>query len=81
MRQLRPANELIENAYCLYLKVCVSVISRAFRSDAAALRCRRYFTDAIRMFCSTEELSRLLTELGYADVVGKSVLLGTVAFH
>lgn len=78
---LRPANKFIENAYCLYLTVCVSVISRAFRSQAAALRCRRYFTDAIRMFYSTEELSHLLTELGYSDVVGKSVLFGTVAFH
>jgi demethylmenaquinone methyltransferase / 2-methoxy-6-polyprenyl-1,4-benzoquinol methylase len=78
---LRPANKLVENAYCLYLTVCVSLISRAFGSGAAALRCRRYFTEAIRMFYSTEELSKLMTELGYVDVVGKSVLFGTVGFH
>jgi demethylmenaquinone methyltransferase / 2-methoxy-6-polyprenyl-1,4-benzoquinol methylase len=78
---LRPANKLIEEAYCLYLTACVSLISRAFRSGAAALRCQRYFTQAIRMFYSTEELSHLLTELGYTDVVGRSVLFGTVAFH
>jgi demethylmenaquinone methyltransferase/2-methoxy-6-polyprenyl-1,4-benzoquinol methylase len=78
---LRPANKLVENAYCLYLDVCVAVISRAFRSGAAAKRCRRYFTDAIRMFYSTEEMSHLLSELGYQQVVGKPVLLGTVAFH
>ncbi|MFH1044523.1 MAG: class I SAM-dependent methyltransferase [Pseudomonadota bacterium] len=78
---LRPANKFIEDAYCLYLTMCISLVSRAFRSGAAALRCRRYFTQAIRMFYSTEELSSLLTELGYADVVGKSILLGTIAFH
>lgn len=78
---LRPANKFIEEAYCLYLTACVSLISRAFRSGAAALRCRRYFIEAIRMFYSTDELSHLLSELGFSDVVGKSVLLGTVAFH
>jgi len=78
---LRPANKFIEEAYCLYLAACVSLISRVFRSGAAALRCRRYFIEAIRMFYSTDELSQLLSELGYANVVGKSVLLGTVAFH
>lgn len=78
---LRPANKLIEEAYCLYLTICVALVSRAFRSNEAALKCRRYFTDAIRMFYSTEELSQVLTDLGYQDVVGESVLFGTVAFH
>jgi len=77
----RPANKLIEEAYCLYLTACVHVISRAFSSGAAARRCQRYFVDAIRLFYSTEEFSRLLSELGFSRVVGKSVLLGTVAFH
>ena len=34
---LRPANKFIENAYCLYLTICVGLVSRAFRSGAAAL--------------------------------------------
>ena len=78
---LRPANKLVEHAYCLYLTACVALISRAFGSGAAARRCRRYFTDAIRMFYSTEELSNLMVELGFENVVGESVLLGTVGFH
>jgi demethylmenaquinone methyltransferase/2-methoxy-6-polyprenyl-1,4-benzoquinol methylase len=78
---LRPANPLVERFYYLYLTACVGVISWAFRSKAAALRCRRYFVDAIRMFYSTDEFSRLLSELGFHDVAGRSVLLGTVAFH
>ena len=78
---LKPANQLVEKAYYLYLTACVGLISWAFRSKAAALRCRRYFVDAIRLFYSTDEFSRLLTELGFESVAGKSVLLGTVAFH
>jgi len=78
---VRPANPFVKEAYCLYLTACVAFISWAFRSGPAALRCRRYFTDAIRLFYSTDEFSRLLTETGFSGVVGKSVLLGTVAFH
>jgi demethylmenaquinone methyltransferase/2-methoxy-6-polyprenyl-1,4-benzoquinol methylase len=78
---LRPANKLFEDLYCFYLKVCVSVISAAFNSGAAALKCRTYFVDAIRMFYSTEELSKLLAELGFSDIKGTSVLGGAVGFH
>lgn len=78
---LRPANRLVERAYCLYLTACVGLISWAFRSKTAALRCRRYFVDAIRLFYSTEEFSSLLSQLGFYNVAGRSVLLGTVAFH
>lgn len=78
---LRPANRLVEGAYCAYLTACVGLISWAFRSKAAALRCRRYFVDAIRLFYSTDEFSHLLSQLGFYNVAGRSVLLGTVAFH
>lgn len=78
---LRPKSKLVEDIYCLYLKACLSLISRTFRSGAAALKCRRYFVQAIRMFYSTEELSHVLSELGYSNIVGRSVLGGTVAFH
>ena len=78
---LRPANKLVENIYCLYLTACVSTIARAFGSNDAAKKCRRYFVDAIRLFYSVDEFSRLLTELGYSGVNGRSVLAGTVGFH
>lgn len=78
---LRPANKLIEAAYYTYLKACVGLISSAFRSGAAALKCRTYFVDAIRLFYSTHELSLLLAELGFTEVNGTSVLGGTVGFH
>ncbi len=78
---LRPANKLIEEAYCLYLTGCLKSVSWAIRSGPDALACRKYFVDAIRLFYSTEELSRLLSKLGFSDVVGQSALGGTIAFH
>lgn len=78
---LRPEAKLVERIYYLYLKVCLAVISWAFRSGAASLRCRDYFIDAIRLFYSTRELSTMLAELGYSCVRGSSQLGGTVGFH
>jgi demethylmenaquinone methyltransferase/2-methoxy-6-polyprenyl-1,4-benzoquinol methylase len=78
---LRPANKLVEEGYCLYLKVCLGLVSTAIRSGPEARRCRDYFVQAIRLFYSTEELSHLLSEIGFSDVVGQSALGGTIAFH
>lgn len=78
---LRPANKIVEQSYYLFLKASLALLSWAFRSGSAALNCQDYFIDAIRLFYSTEELSMVLAELGFADVTGNSVLGGTVAFH
>ncbi len=78
---LRPSNKFIEDAYCLYLKGCLKTISWAIRSGPDAVACCDYFVDAIRLFYSTEELSRLLKDLGFYDVRGHSLLGGTVAMH
>jgi len=78
---LRPANKLVEQIYYMYLKAIMALIPRAFGSGSAAFRCREYFVNAIRLFYSTEELSHVLTELQFSDVVGRSVLAGTVGFH
>jgi demethylmenaquinone methyltransferase / 2-methoxy-6-polyprenyl-1,4-benzoquinol methylase len=78
---LRPHVKLVEKLYCFYLKICLRLISRAFGSGSAALGCRDYFVDAIRMFYSVAELSSALSELGFSDVVGQPVLAGTVGFH
>jgi len=78
---LRPGVKVVEKLYCFYLKICLSLVSRAFGSGSAALGCRVYFVDAIRMFYSVQELSAALSELGFADVIGRPVLAGTVGFH
>jgi demethylmenaquinone methyltransferase/2-methoxy-6-polyprenyl-1,4-benzoquinol methylase len=78
---LRPANKIVESAYYLYLKACVGIISTAFRSNNAALKCRRYFVDAIRLFYSTAELSDVMAAAGFDQIKGTSLLGGTVGFH
>lgn len=78
---LRPANRLVEEMYCLYLKILMGIIPRLFCSGPASMKCRDYFIQAIRMFYSTEELSALLAELGFSQITGQSVLGGTVGFH
>ena len=78
---LRPQVKVVEKLYFFYLKMCLTLVSRAFGSGSAALGCRNYFVDAIRMFYSVRELSNALCELGFSDVVGRSVLAGAVGFH
>ena len=78
---LRPSNKVVESAYYLYLWACLGFLSWAFRSSKAAVKSQDYFIDAIRLFYSTDELSHLLSELGYSNIVGKSVMGGAVAFH
>ena len=78
---LRPSNKVVEEAYYLYLRACLGFLSWIFRSGKAAVKCQDYFIDAIRLFYSTDELSRLLSELGYSNIVGRSVMGGAVAFH
>jgi len=77
----RPANKFVEDSYCVFLKACLSFISRVFNCGPASLKCRSYFVQAIRMFYSTEELSNMLSELGFCNITGNSVLGGAVAFH
>lgn len=78
---LRPSNRLVGEIYYLYLKAIMGIIPRVFRSGPASMKCRNYFIQAIRMFYSTEELSSLLSDLGFSHITGRSVLGGTVGFH
>lgn len=78
---LRPSSKLIEKSYYLYLRTCLGFLSWAFNSNKAAVQCQDYFIDAIRLFYSTDELSHLLSELGFSDIVGKSVMGGAVGYH
>jgi demethylmenaquinone methyltransferase/2-methoxy-6-polyprenyl-1,4-benzoquinol methylase len=78
---LRPANRAIEALYYAYLRPCVAFTAFAFGSGEAALRCKRYFIDALQLFYSTDELSHVLAETGFRNVAGRTVLAGTVGFH
>ncbi len=77
-RVLKPGGHFY---HCDMLRICLTLVSRAFGSGSAALGCRGYFVDSIRMFYSVAELSSALSELGFSDVVGRPLLAGTVGFH
>ena len=75
---MRPQSRIIETAYRWFLTGSLWVVSRLFRVGPSALKCRSYFTEAIRQFYSVDEFSALLEELGFVGVTGKSLLSGTV---
>ena len=78
---LRPASRAVETLYYAYLRPCLTLTAFLFGSGRAARGCKRYFIDALQMFYSADELSKLLRELGFVAVDGRTVLGGTVAFH
>ena len=78
---LRPESRAVEALYYAYLRPCLAFTAFAFGSGEAALRCKRYFIDALQLFYSTDELSRVLAEIGFRAVKGRTVLGGTVGFH
>ena len=78
---LRPTNKIVEKAYYLYLRACLTFTAFLFRSGPAALNCREYFISALKMFYSADELSQMLYHVGFVTVSSKTVLGGTVGFH
>lgn len=78
---LRPESRAVEALYYAYLRPCLAFTAFAFGSGEAALRCKRYFIDALQLFYSTDELSHVLAEVGFRDVRGRTVFGGTVGFH
>ncbi len=78
---LRPRNKIVEWAYYAYLRACLTTTAWIFRSSPAALNCRDYFINALRMFYSADELSQLLRQVGFQDVSSKTLLVGMLGFH
>lgn len=78
---LRPANRVVETLYYAYLRFCLAFTGFVFRSGPAALNCKQYFINALKMFYSADELSAMLRELGYRDVGYKTVFAGMLGFH
>lgn len=78
---LRPANRTVESVYYAYLRFCLWFTGFLFRSGPAALNCKEYFIQALRMFYSAQELSDMLEDVGYEDVTAKTVFAGMLGFH
>jgi demethylmenaquinone methyltransferase/2-methoxy-6-polyprenyl-1,4-benzoquinol methylase len=78
---LRPANRTVERAYYAYLRFCLWFTGAVFRSGPAALNCKDYFIQALKMFYSARELSDMLEDVGFQDVTSRTVLAGMLGFH
>jgi demethylmenaquinone methyltransferase/2-methoxy-6-polyprenyl-1,4-benzoquinol methylase len=78
---LRPKVKFVAELYYAYLRISVPIVAFIFRSGPAALACRNYFIDAIRMFYSSEELSELLSRIGYSNISKKDILGGMIGLH
>jgi len=78
---LRPKEKFVAELYYAYLRISVPIVAFMFRSGPAALACRNYFIDAIRMFYSSEELSELLSRIGYSNISKKDILGGMIGLH
>jgi demethylmenaquinone methyltransferase/2-methoxy-6-polyprenyl-1,4-benzoquinol methylase len=72
---------LRQKLYYGYLRFCLGFTGLVFRSGPAALRAKAYFLNALEMFYSAEELSALLTGLGYREVAAKTLLAGMIGLH
>lgn len=78
---LRPSSPLVEKLYYPYLRVCLAGTGFLFGSSPAALNLIKYFTDALEIFYSTEELSILLQEQGFCDISEKKIFTGILGCH
>jgi demethylmenaquinone methyltransferase/2-methoxy-6-polyprenyl-1,4-benzoquinol methylase len=79
---LKPANPALEWLYLTYLSVALPFTAMIFGSSQASRDCGGYFVEAIRNFYTPEELSSVLSLLGFTDVTcKKSIWGGMVGFH
>lgn len=78
---LRPQSKLVEELYYIYLRSSLTVTAWLFDSGQSALKCRKYFIDAVKMFYSADEMSQLMREVGFRPVISKSIMMGMIAFH
>ena len=78
---LRPANPIVKTLYYAYLRGSLAFTGLMFQSGSAAQNCKKYFIDALEHFYSAEEMSGLLRDLKYCDVMAKTIMAGMIGFH
>jgi demethylmenaquinone methyltransferase / 2-methoxy-6-polyprenyl-1,4-benzoquinol methylase len=78
---LRPANKIVEQSYYAYLRFCLNFTALIFRSSNSAHGCKEYFIDALRMFYSADELSDMLSDVGFKEVSSQTLLGGMIGYH
>lgn len=79
---LKPSSPIVEWFYLRYLRLSLPFTARLFGSTPASRSCEGYFVDAIQNFYTPEELSDVLSLIGFKQVKGKkSIWGGMVGFH
>ena len=78
---LRPSSTLVEKIYYPYLRVCLGATGCLFGSSPAALNLIKYFTDALEVFYTTEELSALLQQHGFVEIKQRKIFTGVLGCH
>lgn len=78
---LRPRSQFVGECYYAYLNISLSFTALLFHSGPAARDCKDYFIKAIRMFYSSDEISELLSLIGFSNISSKILLGGMVGFH
>jgi demethylmenaquinone methyltransferase/2-methoxy-6-polyprenyl-1,4-benzoquinol methylase len=76
-----PTNRIVGIFYYAYLRFSLWLTAVLFRSGKAALKCKKYFIDALRIFYSVPELSDMLVKLGYIDVTGNGIFSDMLGVH
>ncbi len=78
---LRPRTRFMEELHYAYLRFCLLFTSWIFNSGPAARNCRKYFVSTLSAFYSAQELSQLLSEIGFREVSSKTHMGGLLGFH
>jgi demethylmenaquinone methyltransferase / 2-methoxy-6-polyprenyl-1,4-benzoquinol methylase len=78
---LRPAMLVVEVPYLFFLRFSVWCTATLFGSSPESRKCIDYFTDAIRHFYKPNEMSGLLSSIGFDDIECRSFLTGVMSYH
>ncbi|CAK0759423.1 Methyltransferase domain-containing protein [Azospirillaceae bacterium] len=78
---LRPTHPLVVLFYYHLVSLSLIFTSALFGSGKAALKCRRYFVMALKLFYSADELSEVLTAFGFVNTTQSTILSGAIGFH
>jgi demethylmenaquinone methyltransferase/2-methoxy-6-polyprenyl-1,4-benzoquinol methylase len=78
---LKPKSKFVMASYGAYLNVCISLTALLFRSGSATWGCRNYFVRAIQEFYTSEELSELLSQVGFVNISQRVAPGGIIAIH
>jgi demethylmenaquinone methyltransferase/2-methoxy-6-polyprenyl-1,4-benzoquinol methylase len=78
---LRPKQRVVEIPYLCFLRFSVWATAKLFGSSPESKKCIGYFTDAIRHFYKPDEMSVLMSGIGFEGLENRSFLTGVMSYH